>query len=84
MTVEHADRVSSRDEESCRATFGVIRSPFAVLSLSGCSKKAEPVGDASPSVAVANNMGMATASALAIPGQTFANTAAASDTFGGL
>lgn len=51
---------------------------LAALSLTACGKKAEPAGDASPSVAATDDLGLTPA---ASPGQMFANAAAASDTF---
>jgi putative membrane protein len=54
---------------------------LAALSLAGCGKKAEPVGEASPSATASDDLAMAPASAEASAGQTFANTAAASDMF---
>lgn len=55
---------------------------LAALSLTACGKKTEPSGDASPTISASDDMGMAPASSMAIsPGQTFANTSAASDAF---
>ena len=51
---------------------------LAALGLSGCGKKAEPAGEASPSGA-ASDISMVLP--VPSPGQTFANAAAASDTF---
>jgi putative membrane protein len=51
---------------------------LAALSLAGCGKKAEPVGETSPSVAATDDLAVPPA---ASPGQTFANAAAASDNF---
>lgn len=51
----------------------------AALALAGCGKKAEPTGETSPAAIASDDLAMS--SPVANPGQTFANTAATSDTF---
>jgi len=52
---------------------------LAAVSLAGCSKQADPAADATATVAPSEVA--TTPTAEQAPGQTFANTAAASDTF---
>jgi putative membrane protein len=61
--------------------YALFAASFAALALAGCGKKAEPAGEASPSVAASDDLGVPSVSPEASAGQTFANTAAASDAF---
>jgi len=54
---------------------------FAALSLAGCKQEATPTADPAASAMPSDDLGMAPASPAASAGQTFADTAAASDMF---
>jgi putative membrane protein len=56
----------------------LIAVSLAALSLTGCGDRAEPIGEASPSVAAADDIAVAPTTS---PGQAFADAAAASDSF---